>query len=112
MAGKKGRSGRKSKDFNSAQVQKTLGEAAVDAARLIKDYIRGKDSHGNKVSITAVKLSACLSAIAHGIGLPRQKLDIHHTGEQMSLKDIAKLAAEGEDVETIPLPKVTKTEKN
>jgi len=112
MAGVKGKSGRKPKSHDSAEVQKTLSEAAVSAAKLVRDYIRGHDIKGNKVSITAVKLNACLQAIAHGIGLPRQKLDIHHTGEQMTLKDIAKLAADGDNVETIAIPKVTKTSKN
>jgi len=88
-------SGRKPKDYNTRQVQQTLTEAAVDAAKLVRDYIKGKDSHGNKVSITNVKLQACLQAIAHGIGLPRQKLDIHHTGEQLTLKDLAMLAQSG-----------------
>lgn len=112
MAGVKGRSGRKPKDSNTRQVQQTLTEAAVDAVKLIRDYVRGHDSHGNKVSITAVKLNAASLCIAHAIGLPRQKLEVQHTGELMSLKDLAKLAADGDNVETIALPKVTKTNKN
>ena len=96
MAGKKGRSGRKPKDYNTRQTQQTLQEAAVDAVKLIRDYVRGHDAHGNKVSITAVKLQAASLCISHAIGLPRQKLDIHHTGEQMSLKDLAMLAQSGE----------------
>ncbi len=89
-------SGRHKKDTNTRQVQQTLQEAAVDAVKLIRDYIKGKDKHGNKVSITAVKLQAATLCIAHAIGLPRQKLDVHHTGEQMSLKDLAMLAQSGE----------------
>jgi len=92
MAGVKGKSGRKPKSALNAETQKTLQEAAVDAVKLIRDYVRGKDAHGNKVSITAVKLNAATLCIAHAIGLPRQKVEMHHTGEQLSLKDLAMLA--------------------
>ena len=92
MAGKAGRSGRKSKDENTRVIHKTLTEAGRLAIALLKDYVRGKDAHGNKVSITAVKMRAIEIAIAHAIGLPRQKVEMHHTGEQMSLKDLAMLA--------------------
>ena len=85
-------SGRKSKDHNTAEIQKTMTEAGVDASHLIKAYIKGKDEHGNKVSITMVKLTACLQSIAHAIGLPRQKVDFTHTGDQLTLKDLAELA--------------------
>ena len=92
MAGVKGKSGRKPISHDSAEIQKTLSEAGVDGAHLIKDYIRGKDKHGNKVSITMVKLTACLQSIAHAVGLPRQKVDYTHTGDQLTLKDLAQLA--------------------
>lgn len=85
-------SGRKFKDVNTRQVQQTLQEAAVDAVKLIRNYVRGKDEHGNKVSITAVKLTAATLCIAHAIGLPRQKVEYSHTGDQLTLKDLAELA--------------------
>ena len=112
MAGKAGRSGRKPKSALTAETQKTLTEAAVDASKLVRDFIRGKDAHGNKVSITMVKLTACLQAIAHGIGLPRQKLEVKHTGDLMTLKDVAKLAGDGDNQPTIELPNPVKTSKN
>ena len=96
MAGVKGKSGRKRKDSNTRQVQQTMTEAAVYGAKLIRDFVRGKDKHGNKVSITMVKLTACLQSIAHGIGLPKQKLEVKHTGEQLTLKDLAQLAQSGD----------------
>lgn len=123
-------SGRKSKDHNTRQAQETLQEAAVDAVKLIRDYVRGHDAHGNKVSITNVKLQAASLCIAHAIGLPRQKVEMHHTGDQMSLKDLAKLAQSGEsllqnadktdaevdgevvNIPTKPLSKAVKTERN
>lgn len=85
-------SGRKAKDINTRQVQQTMTEAAVFGSKLIRDFIRGTDEHGNKVSITMVKLQACLQSIAHGIGLPRQKVEYTHTGEQLTLKDLGELA--------------------
>lgn len=89
-------SGRLSKDVNTRQIQQTMTEAGVDGAKLIKDYIKGKDSKGNKVSLTMVKLTACLQSIAHAIGLPRQKVDFTHTGDQLTLKDLAELAELGD----------------
>lgn len=91
-------SGRKPKSSLNAETQKTLQEAAVDAVKLIRDYVRGHDQHGNKVSITAVKLNAASLCISHAIGLPRQKVEMHHTGEQMSLKDLAILAQNADNL--------------
>jgi len=87
-------SGRKKKDANTRQIQQTLAEAAVSSAKLIRDYVEGKDRHGNKVSITMVKLTACLQAIAHTIGTPRQRVDYTRTGDDLTLKDLAELAEE------------------
>ena len=110
MAGVKGKSGRKPKSHDSAEISKTLSEAAVDASKLIRDYIRGKDRHGNKVSITMVKLTACLQAIAHAVGLPRQKVDYTHTGDQLTLKELAMLAQSGDQTD-IPTKELTNTPK-
>lgn len=85
-------SGRKSINADTAEIQKTMTEAGVEASHLVKAYIKGKDTHGNKVSITMVKLTACLQSIAHAIGLPRQKVTMTHTGELLTLKDLAELA--------------------
>jgi len=120
-------SGRKSKDHNTAEIQKTMTEAGKYGAMLVRDYIKGKDQHGNKVSITMVKLTACLQSIAHAVGLPRQKVDYTHTGDQLTLKDLAELAeqfdekavqgaSEGDTSEPQPtvkyIPKRVKTNAN
>lgn len=90
-------SGRLRKDTNTRQIQQTLTEAAVYAVKLVRDVVREKDEHGNKVKpLSGSKLKACELAISHAIGLPRQKIDIKHTGDLMTLTDLAKLAKEHE----------------
>ena len=105
-------SGRKSISHDSAEIQKTMTEAGVSASHLLRDYIKGKDTHGNKVSITMVKLTACLQSIAHAIGLPRQKVEFHHTGDQLTLKDLSELAEKfDESIEKSIRTKLEQAEK-
>ena len=92
MAGKKGRSGRKPVNVDTKEIQKTMTQAGRLGAQLVRDYIRGKDAKGNKVSITAVKLTAALQSIAHAIGTPTIKQYIMRSGDDLTLRDLAELA--------------------
>lgn len=90
-------SGRKRKDRNTTQIQQTLTEAAVYAVKIVRDTLRQKDDKGHKAKpLSGTKLKACELAISHAIGLPRQKVDIRHTGDLLTLTDLAKLAREHE----------------
>ncbi len=84
---------RRTKTLEIVQIQKTLQEAAVYAAKLIRDSLRGKDSNNRKtkVKLTSVKLLAAIKAIEHTIGLPKAKIELKT--DALTMRDIAEIAA-------------------
>ncbi len=94
------RSGRPPKTQATRQTQQTLVEAAVHAAKLIRDTVRGysmvtgDDGKVRKVKVTRVaasKLAAAKIAIEHSLGLPKAKIELKT--DALTMKDIAELAA-------------------
>lgn len=119
-------SGRKPKDTNTRQIQQTMTEAGVIGSKLIRDYVRGRDEHGNIVKVSGTKLKAAIESVAHAIGTPTQKVITARVGD-MTLKELAELANEFDaevmksdaksDAEVIHVPtkaihKAPKTSKN
>jgi hypothetical protein len=96
-------SGRLFKDANTRQIQQTLTESAVYAVKLVRDALRGTDVKGRKVRpLSGSKVKICELAINHAIGTPRQKIDLRHSGEVLTIRDLALLAFE--EVKELPEP--------
>ncbi len=90
MAGNQN-SGRLSKDTLTRQMEQTLSEAGVYAVKELRDFLRGDNGHrAPKVSPTRIR--AIELAIAHAIGLPRQRLNVNLSGELLTWVDLARLA--------------------
>lgn len=105
MAGYKGIQGRKSKDDNTRVIQKTLTEAGKYATQALFYSLRGKDEHGRKVKpLSGSRIKECELAIAHAIGTPRQRVEIHQTGELITIHDLARLIKEKEKSAELPGP--------
>ena len=86
-------SGRRFKDTNTRQIQQTLNEAAVIATKKFRDSIRGRDEKGKKVRpISGTRLKEYELAINHAIGTPRQKIELRHSGQLLTLRDLAEMA--------------------
>jgi hypothetical protein len=93
MAGVKGRSGRKPINSQTAEINQQLYQAAVIAAQKLHYSVEGKDSKGRKFKpLSNTRLKECEIVINHAIGTPRQKVDLHHSGEVLTLRDLALLA--------------------
>ena len=97
-------SGRKKRDTNTRQIQQTLNEAAVVAAKLFRDSIRGKDEKGHKVSqLSMTRLKTFELAIAHAVGTPRQKIELRHSGV-FTLQELAEIAYAAEPTASVLAP--------
>ncbi len=112
---------RRTKTLEIVQIQKTLQEAAVYGAKLIRDNLKGSTIAINRdgkpkvvklPSVPASKLLAAKIAIEHAIGLPKAKIEVKT--DALTMKDIAELAAsfdgvnaDDNDVLTVPLPPVS-----
>jgi len=95
-------SGRLEKNTSTRQIQQTLTEAALHSVKLVRDAVRGTDAKGHKVRpLSGSKVKLCELAINHAIGTPRQKIDLHHSGEILTLRDLAMLAYH---IEELPEP--------
>ena len=73
------------------QIQQTLTESAVYAAKLVLYTLRGIDGDGRKTRrVSSAKLQAAFKAIEHAIGLPKAKIELKT--DALTMKDIAELA--------------------
>lgn len=105
MAGYKGFQGRKSKDENTRVMQTTLTEAGKFAVQRLFYSLRGKDEHGKKPpALSNTMLHACELAIAHAIGTPRQRVEIHQTGELITIHELSRLIRDREKLKELPSP--------
>ena len=104
MAGVKGRSGPRPKTIDTRETHKVLTAAGKVAASKLFEYIKEKTEKGRKVKpISGTKLKAWELAINHAIGTPRQKVDIRHSGDILTLRDLAEMARQHDlkDFETL-----------
>lgn len=95
---------RKAMSGTASHTQTNMAEAGLIGSGLIRDYIRGKDSHGVKVKpLSNTKLLACIKAVEHAIGLPKAKLYVKT--DALSMKEVSEMAATwDEDSETVMVP--------
>lgn len=104
---------RRKRTLETVQIQKTMNEAGVFGAKLIRDCLRGKDATGHKLSkpISMTRIRAAIEAVNHSIGYPKQKIDIK-TGA-LTMQEIAELATSFDKEPTIELlPKEVKSGQN
>jgi len=86
-------SGRKAKTVITREIQQGLKESALLAEQHLKWSLRGTNDKGQKVKpLSMTRIKECELVIAHAIGTPRQKVDIYHPGEILTLRDLALLA--------------------
>ena len=98
------KTGRKCKDELTANIHRTLVEAASYAVKLVRDSMKGTDPHGHKVKpISGTKAKLCELAINHAIGTPRQKIEWNYSPGMLTIKDISELARQHDlrDFETL-----------
>ena len=97
-------SGRKPKTVQTRQIQQGLLESAVLAEKKLKFSLRGTDDSGHKFRpLSNTRIKECELVINHAIGSPRQKVDMHHSGEVLTLRDLALIAFKG-DTKLLPEP--------
>ena len=102
MAGNKN-SGRKAKTNITREIQHGLRESALLAEQHLKYSLRGTDDKGRKVKpLSMTRIRECELVIAHAIGTPRQKIDVHHPGEILTLRDLAIMAYRIEMIPNTP----------
>ena len=86
-------SGPKAATPATAIVNRELRSAAVLAASKLFYSVRGTDPKGRKFKpLSMTRIKECELVIAHAIGTPRQKVDIQHSGEILTLRDLTLLA--------------------
>ena len=86
-------SGRKPINSQTAEINQQLYQAAVIAARKFRHSLKGVDDKGHKVRpLSGSMVRLCEIVIAHAIGLPRQKIDMKHSGVVLTLRDLAEMA--------------------
>jgi len=92
-------SGPRETTSETALINRELRAAAVLASKQLFYSVRGKDDKGHTFRrLSGTRIKECELVIAHAIGTPRQKVDIHHTGEILTLRDLTLLAFKVEDL--------------
>ena len=96
-------SGRKRKTVITREIQQGLKESALLAEQHLKFSLRGTNDKGQRVKpLSMTRIKECELVIAHAIGTPRQKVNIYHPGEVLTLRDLAILAYRIEMIPNTP----------